>query len=229
MAENADAANRQLNVATTAAGTALAEDGDRDRDRASGRDDDGDAEQVSDSSDDAVSADDLEDGRSAKRPRNVMRLAATVGVVMIAATGGLGAWLITQAVKTDHQLERRALFLSVARQGALNLTTIKAAEIDADVQRILDSSTGVFHDDFQKRSQPFVGLVKQTQASSEGTVTEAGVESMTDETAQVLVAVSVKTTTPGAPPDQQPRLWRMRLHVQQVGGSAKVSDVVFVP
>jgi Mce-associated membrane protein len=112
--------------------------------------------------------------------------------------------------------------------GALNLTTVSNTEADADVQRILDSATGTFYDDFQKRSRPFVDVVKQVQATSVGTVTAAGLESQGGDQAQVLVAVSVKTrTADGA--DQQPRLWRMRISVQKIGDGAKVSNVEFVP
>ena len=110
----------------------------------------------------------------------------------------------------------------------MNLTTIDWQEADSDIQRILDSATGTFYDDFQKRSQPFVQVVKQAQSKSVGTVTEAGLETESGDQAQVLVAVSVKTTNLGAV-EQEPRAWRMRIDVQKVGNEAKVSDVQFVP
>jgi Mce-associated membrane protein len=116
----------------------------------------------------------------------------------------------------------------VGRQGALNLTTISYTEADADVARILDSATGTFHDDFQKRSQPFIEVVKQAQSKTEGTVTAAGLESVKGDSAQVLVAVSVKTTNAGAP-EPQPHAWRMRIDVQKVDDGVKVSNVGFVP
>jgi Mce-associated membrane protein len=96
------------------------------------------------------------------------------------------------------------------------------------VQRILDLATGTFLDDFSKRSQPFVEVVKQAKSVSVGTVTVAGLESVTGNAAQVLVAVSVKTSNAGAP-EQEPRAWRMRIVVQEVGDQTKVSKVEFVP
>ncbi len=71
-------------------------------------------------------------------------------------------------------------------------------------------------------------MVKQAQSKSEGTIAEAGLESSSEREAQVLVAVSVRTTNAGAP-EQEPRAWRMRLLVEQVGDEAKVSNVEFVP
>jgi Mce-associated membrane protein len=151
-----------------------------------------------------------------------------VGIAVVAALGSLTGWLGYRTYG-DHQAQlQRNLFVEVGRQGAVNLTTISYTEADADVRRILDSSTGTFYDDFKKRSQPFLEVVKQTRSKSQGTVTAAGLESQAGDQAQVLVAVSVNTTLAGAP-EQQPRSWRMRISVQKVSDGAKVSNVEFVP
>jgi Mce-associated membrane protein len=127
----------------------------------------------------------------------------------------------------QHETMQRNLYLASGRQAAVNLTTIDYTHVDADLARILNSATGRFHDDFQTRSQPFIDVVKQAQSKSEGTVTEAALQSQSKDHAEVLVAVSVVTSSAGAP-QQNPRLWRMRISLQDVGGSAKVSDVQFV-
>ncbi|UMB71395.1 Mce protein [Mycobacterium paraterrae] len=153
----------------------------------------------------------------------------TVGVAAIVALLGVGGWLGFR-LHQDHQVrDQRSLYVQVARQTAINLTTINYAEVDADIKRVLDSATGGFHDEFQNRSQPFVEVVKKVQSKTEGTIAEAGLLSYTKEQAQVLVAVSVKTSMGTAPADQEPRRWRMRLTVDKVGDGAKVSNVEFVP
>ncbi len=96
------------------------------------------------------------------------------------------------------------------------------------MQRILDSATGTFYDDFQARAQPFVEVVKQAQSKSVGTVAEAGLVSESENQAEVLVAVTVETSNAGAP-EQAPRAWRMRITVQKVGDDVKVAKVDFVP
>jgi Mce-associated membrane protein len=152
-----------------------------------------------------------------------------VAVAVILALVGLGGWL-GYRVHQDHQVQaQRNLYVQVARQTAINLTTISYTEVDADIKRVLDSATGGFHDEFQNRSQPFVEVVKKVQSKSEGTIAEAGLLSYTKNQAQVLVAVSVKTSMASAPPDQEPRRWRMRLTVDKTGDGAKVSNVEFVP
>jgi Mce-associated membrane protein len=168
------------------------------------------------------------DAQPARAPRWRARLIVGVGLITTVALAGLGGWLGFRAYHWHQTQHQRALFVAVARQGAMNLTTIDYNEADADVQRILSSATGNFYDDFSKRSQPFIDVVKQARSKSEGTVTEAGVESEQGSTAQVLVAVTVKTSNAGAP-EQAPRLWRMRIGVQRVGDGAKVSSVEFVP
>src|SRR3984957_9690110 len=152
-----------------------------------------------------------------------------VGVAIIVALLGLGGWLGFRVHQDDQVQAQRNLYVQVARQTAINLTTIDYSEVDADIKRVLDSATGAFHDEFQNRSQPFVEVVKKVQSKSEGTISEAGVLSYTKDQAQVLVAVAVKTSMAGAPPDQEPRRWRMRLTVDKTGDNAKVSNVEFVP
>jgi Mce-associated membrane protein len=152
-----------------------------------------------------------------------------VAVAVIVALLGVGGWLGFRLHQDDQVQAQRNLYVQVARQTAINLTTIDYTEVDADIKRVLDSATGAFHDEFQNRSQPFVEVVKKVQSKSEGTISEAGLLSYTKDQAQVLVAVAVKTSMAAAPPDQEPRRWRMRLTVDKTGDSAKVSNVEFVP
>jgi Mce-associated membrane protein len=184
-----------------------------------------------DSPDDATEAADEAPDKEpapAKPPMSHVRLAMIAGLVLVVALAGLTGWLGFRTYQSHQADEQQKLFLSVGRQGALNLTTIDWQHADADVQRILDSATGTFYDDFQKRAQPFMEVVKQAQSKSVGTIAEAGLESKSGDSAQVLVAVTVKTSNAGAP-DQAPRAWRMRITVQKVGDDAKVANVEFVP
>src|SRR6476646_8822289 len=166
----------------------------------------------------------------AKSRMSHLRLATIVGLALVVVLAGLTGWLGFRTYQSQQADEQRRLFLQVGRQGALNLTTIDWQQADQDVQRILDAATGTFYDDFQKRAQPFVEVVKQAQSKSEGTIAEAGIDpaTITNDGAEVLVAVSVKTSNAGAP-DQAPRAWRMRITVQKAGDEAKVSNVEFVP
>ena len=180
---------------------------------------------------DAAADDDKARHRKTRAPAWVLRIPTpiAVGVGTLVALLAVGGWLGFR-LHQDHQVDdQRSLYLQVARQTAINLTTINYAEVDADIKRVLDSATGGFHDEFQNRSGPFVEVVKKVQSKTEGTIADAGLVSSTKDQAQVLVAVSVKTSMGTAPADQEPRRWRMRLTVDRVGDGAKVSNVEFVP
>jgi Mce-associated membrane protein len=165
---------------------------------------------------------------SSKTVMSTVRLAMLIGLVTIVGLAGLAGWLGYRTHASRQAQDQRNLFLQVGRQGALNLTTIDWRHADTDIRRILDGATGAFHDDFAKRSQPFVDVIKQTKSTTVGTITEAGLESDGPRAAQVLVTVNVKTSNAVAS-EQDPRYWRMRISVQEVGDQAKVSNVEFVP
>jgi Mce-associated membrane protein len=161
------------------------------------------------------------------RTMSPVRLAIVVGVVAVVASTSVAGWLGYREYQARQAQQQSELLIRVGRQGALNLTTIDYQHADSDIQRILDSATGSFYDDFAKRSKPFVEVVKKAQSKSVGTVTEAGLESQSGDEAQVMVAVSVVTTNVGEP-EAEPRHWRMRISVKKVGDDAKVSNVAFV-
>lgn len=156
------------------------------------------------------------------------RLAISVTLAFVVGLAALTGWLGYGAYQARQAEQERAHFVQVARQGALNLTTIGWEHAEADIERILESATGAFYDDFQTRSQPFLDVIKKAQSKSEGTITEAGLESQSGDSADVLIAVHVNTSNLGAE-EQEPRHWRMRVSVQQVGDDIKVSNVAFVP
>ncbi|KZS67209.1 mammalian cell entry protein [Mycobacterium ostraviense] len=161
-------------------------------------------------------------GRGTDRP------AVLAVLVVVLALATLVAFLGFRVHQSQQTEQRSRLFLQAGRQGALNLTTIDFHQANADVQRILDGATGQLYDNFAKRSQPYIDVVVRTQSKSVGTVTEAALESPSGDHAQVLVAVTVKTSNIYAPQEES-RSWRMRLWVQRVGAQAKVSNVEFVP
>jgi Mce-associated membrane protein len=226
MAKHADTAVGQLNDTITDT-TGLEADAPEDSATVEVSEAGSDEIEAHESNDSEADGDDAE-VTPVRRRRSHIRQALVVGLAVVTALAALAGWVGFRAYQSHSADQQRSLFLQVGRQGAINLTTIDWQHADTDVQRILNSATGTFFDDFSKRSQPFIDVVKQAQSTSVGTVTEAGVESVTGDSAQILVAVSVKTSNIGAP-EQKPRAWRMRINVQRVGDEAKISNVGFVP
>lgn len=148
-------------------------------------------------------------------------------LIMVLSIGGLAGWLGWRSHDVTQAQHRRVAFLQAARTTALNISTLDWRHADSDVQRIIDSSAGTFHDDFAGRRQPMIDMVKAAQSTSVGTITEAALESESDDEAQALVIVSIKTSTTSAA-NLPPNIWRLRLTMQANGGSPKVSNVQFV-
>ena len=189
---------------------------------------DGDADEAEDY--EAAVDDEVDEGAGDAAPakQSHVRLAAIVGLSIVVALAATVGWLGFRAYQSHQAQVQRQLFLQVGRQCALNLTTIDWEHAEGDVQRVLDSATGQFYDQFSKRKQPFIEVIKKAQSKSVGTITEAGLESDSGDKAQVLVAVSIKTSNLGAE-DQSPREWRMRISVEKSGDEVKISNVAFVP
>ena len=109
-----------------------------------------------------------------------------------------------------------------------NLTTVDYQHADADVQRILNSSTGEFREDFATNSASFIAAARKAESTSVGTVSAAGLESASPDLGRVLVALTVMTSNRGLP-ENQPRNWRTRVTVTRSGGDFKLAAVEFVP
>ncbi|WP_051194243.1 hypothetical protein [Nocardia jiangxiensis] len=171
---------------------------------------------------------------SADRPRRLNRmpsrriLASAAAAVVIVALAAVTATLVLQHRTATREQADRAAYLQAARQAVVDLTTISAGSADADVARILAASTGTFHDDFGSRSAAFTSVVKQAHVSTTGTVSAAGIESMSGDEAKVLVAATSRVTNAtGA--DNEPRVWRLRVLLHRTQGHILVSNVDFVP
>ncbi|WP_445169953.1 serine/threonine-protein kinase [Mycolicibacterium sp. Dal123E01] len=178
-----------------------------------------------------------------ERTGNTAQLLALIGcavlVVCLIAAGGFAAMTYTRA--EHHAAAPPAAqpaaqpaaapawsgYVDAGEKFAVYLTTISHATVDIDVDRILDNSTGSFHDDFARRAEAFKQTVRQAKSVSVGKVTAAGLEELESDRATVLVAITVNTTNTDAP-QQEPRSWRMRLGIVHIDGGYKTEKTEFV-
>ena len=156
--------------------------------------------------------------------------AVAVGVAIVCAcalvaASGYMAWDHRQALRHE---QRAAEFAAAARQGAVVLFSIDHNKAEEDVQRILDNSTGQFRDDFQRQAADFTKVAQESKVVTEGSVQATAVESMTDDSAVVLVAAT-STVTNAAGAKQDPRPWRLSINVARDGEQIKMSKVEFIP
>jgi Mce-associated membrane protein len=154
-------------------------------------------------------------------------LLTAAAVVAICGLLGASGWMLWHHHTVQTERQRSAAYSAAARQGVVNLTSLDFNKAKEDVQRVLDSATGEFRDDFQRRADDFASVVKDSKAVTEGSVTAAAVESMGKDSAVVLVMANERVTNSAGAKDD-PRAFRFRVSVVRDGDQLKISKVEFV-
>jgi Mce-associated membrane protein len=127
-----------------------------------------------------------------------------------------------------QQRQRTTEFATAARNAVVMMTSIDADRARDDMQRFADDTTGLFKAGILMGAEDAVRAVEQSKVSSKGAVQAVAVQSMTEDSAIVLVAAKTEFTKPGqAKPDS--RSSRLVVSVQRDGGQLKVSRIEFVP
>jgi Mce-associated membrane protein len=160
--------------------------------------------------------------------RRIPMIAAVAGVILIVCFTGASVYMVLQHRDATKHQQREAAFVAGAKQGVLNMISLDFNKAKADVQRVIDSSTGQFKDDFQQRANDFIAVVTQSKAITEGTVNAAAIESMDRDSAVVLISATSQVTNSPPGKDEPPRIWRLRVTVSEVGGQYKMSKVEYV-
>ncbi|CAJ1581355.1 hypothetical protein [[Mycobacterium] wendilense] len=151
--------------------------------------------------------------------------AAVVAICGLLAASGFMLW--TSRQETARQATD-AEYAAAARQGVINLMSLDFNQGEADLQRLIDSTTGDFRADFEASKDDFLTVMNESKVVTEADVRATAVEKTGEDTATVLVAASSKVTnTAGA--EQNPRAWRLSIDVARDNGQVKMSKVEFVP
>jgi Mce-associated membrane protein len=158
---------------------------------------------------------------------SVSALLTAATVVAICALLGASGWMAWQHHNVIKERQQSAAFAAAARQGVINLTSLDFKKSREDVQRIVDSATGEFRDQFQKTAEDFASVVKDTKAVAEGTIAASAVESTTRDSAVVLILANERVTNSAGAKDD-PRTFRFRVSVVRDGDQLKLSKVEFV-
>ncbi len=167
-----------------------------------------------------------------RRRRLLSRYARPAGLAVIAVLTGAGlaltALMLRQHGEAVAERAQNQASVEAARNGVVALLSIDHTRAEADVQRVLELSSGSFREDFARDADDFVRTAVDSRAVTRGAVSAAALQSVADDSAVVLVAASSRVTNAsGAKED--PRPWRMSVTVTRDGDIWKMSDVEFVP
>ncbi len=185
-----------------------------------------DAEAEADVTIAATAAAPAEPRRRLRRP-GPKALAVLAAMGCVCASLAASGYLLEQHREVLQQRQRTAEFAAEARNSILLMLTINASTARADVQRFVDETTGEFKAGILLSAEDFVKAVEQSNANSKGSVQAVAVQSMTDNSAIVLVAAKSELTKPDAAKPESKNI-RIVVDVRRDGGQLKVSRVEFV-
>jgi Mce-associated membrane protein len=155
-------------------------------------------------------------------------LAAAAAVVLSCAALTASGFLVWHHRGVVQQKQRTAEFATAARNGVVMMMSIDPSKARDDMQRFADDTTGLFKAGLLMGAEDAVKAIEQSKVSSKGAVQAVAVESMTEDSAVVLVAAKSEFTKPGeAKPES--RSLRLVVSVQRDAGQLKISRVEFVP
>lgn len=168
-------------------------------------------------------APDTGDEQQTARPRRGRRarLASLVVLLALVLAAGAGGWQLWN----QHQVDARdRAVLEVSRQVAADLVTVGSEDPEADVERILDGTTGDLRQQFADVADAFTTALGSGDVAASGEVTSAGIVESSEDRATVIAAV-VATVTNSDAPEGQRRAYRMQLAVDNVDGQWAVSNM----
>ncbi|OBG24751.1 hypothetical protein [Mycobacterium sp. 852002-51057_SCH5723018] len=161
--------------------------------------------------------------------RRLPAIAAVTAFVLTCAFIGVSVYMTLQHRDTTKHRQREAAFVAGAKQDVTYMISLDFNKAKDDVQRVIDNSTGQFKDDFQHQANEFISVVTQSKAVTEGKVNAAALESINGNSAVVLVSATSQITNSPPGKDEPPRMWRLRVTIDDVGGKYKMSKVEYVP
>jgi Mce-associated membrane protein len=160
------------------------------------------------------------------RPRR-KAVAVAVGIVLGCASLGASGYMVWQHHALMHKRQLAQEYATAARQGVTTLMTFDANHVKEDFQRIIDASTGELKDQLSATASFRAKQAEDKKASSKVAVLAYAVESVTDNSAVVLVSAK-SDVTDADNTKRPPALWQISVTINRVDGQLKMSRIEFL-
>lgn len=159
-------------------------------------------------------------------PRRLGRLAVLLAALVVA----LLCAAVVLGLRWQHARAQQQQYdevLAAARAETIAFTTLDYRDLNPSIDRVLAGATGSFKKQFADSREQLTSLSTRNRSVSKGQVLSAGVVSMDQDSARVVVVAdstvtNVNATTP------QPRHYRLQLDLVRTGGQWLTSDLQFV-
>ncbi|WP_219460509.1 hypothetical protein [Nonomuraea rhizosphaerae] len=156
------------------------------------------------------------------------RVLIGVLVLVVVLLGAAVVFLRQQDVAEQARADDRRTALRVAGEHAINLLTLDYKTVDADLNRLLATSTGLARQEYAAGAAALKSETVKDKVVQHGVVRAAAMVSMTGVTARVLVVADVEIRKEGGKTPQQDGFYRWSMDMTKVEGAWLVSKAVQV-
>ena len=163
------------------------------------------------------------------RLRRPTRKAVGVGtaIVLICASLAASGYIVWQHRTLVQQRQHAAEFAAAAREEVATLMSIDPAHAAENIQHTIDDTTGALKSQLEATSSYMAKNAQDAQVTTKATVQDVAVESMTDNSAVVLVVAKSDTINPDKSV-RPPVFWRLSVNIDRDGDRLKMSKLDFV-
>lgn len=164
-----------------------------------------------------------------RRLRRPTRKAVGVGTAIMLICASLAAcgYIVWQHRTLVQQRQHAEEFAAAAREEVATLMSIDPAHAAENVQHTIDDTTGALKSQLEATSGYMAKNAQDAQVTTKATVQDVAVESMTDNSAVVLVVAKSDTINPDKSV-RPPVFWRLSVNIDRDGDRLKMSKLDFV-
>ena len=148
-------------------------------------------------------------------------------IVLICASLAASGYIVWQHRTLAQQRQHAEEFAAAAREEVATLMSIDPAHAAENIQHTIDDTTGALKSQLEATSGYMTKNAQDAQVTTKATVQDVAVESMTDNSAVVLVVTKSDTINP----DKSVRpsvFWRLGVNLDRDGDRLKMSKLEFV-
>jgi Mce-associated membrane protein len=158
-------------------------------------------------------------------------MAVGAAIIVICASLVLSGYFVWVDRVASQKRQRSTEFAAAARQDVMTLMSLDFNKTKEDMQRISDNTTGNFKEHFPVVALQLTNGLQRSKVVTTVSVNDVAVESMSDNSAVVLVAATTQAKSldnPQPNDNQQLQSWHIVLTLLRDKGQPKMSKVEFV-
>ncbi|MEV7005409.1 hypothetical protein [Streptosporangium sp. NPDC051022] len=165
---------------------------------------------------------------NAARRAHPLKIAGLVLGLLIVALLAAAFWLCGALRDAQAAADDRDAAIQAAGAHALDLLSVSHRTVDADIKRILDTSTGAARAEYTRTLAELKKTTVKNKVLQTGALRASGIVSRKGNTAQVMVVGDVVVRWEGSKDAPQERFYRWNMQVTKVGTSWLVSKAELV-